>query len=555
MSRRVLMFLLVCATVCVTTGLLVRDTAARDNAPESHPSAADEISEFDLAPVTLDGQLLFQIRGFSTFPAAERAKIVRQRIEAIAADRSMGIDSLRLVDQEDRTRIVARDRPVMTVIDADSPGAGVSRQILAEQIQARIATGIAAYRNDRSPRALLVSTSYAVGATVVLALIVLVFRAVFPRLEAIIERRVRSRIEVLESHSHQIVRAQHLWQTLHGLLTGLHVLLVLIVAYTFVSFVLSLYPWTRALAEKLFDIVTDPLRAIGAGILEAVPGLAFVAVLIVVTRFVLRGIWLYFDSVSRGRIALTNFDPDWAVPTYKIARVLIVAFVAVIAYPYIPGSSSEAFKGVSIFLGVIFSLGASSTIANMMAGYTMIYRRAFKVGDRISVGDLTGDVTDVRLQVTHLRTIKNEEIVVPNSVILSSHVVNYSTLASARGLILHTTVGIGYETPWRQVEAMLLLAAERTPGLLEEPRPFVHQKALGDFAVTYELNAYCDTPHGMAQLYTAMHQNVLDIFNEYGVQIMTPNYEGDPEIPKVVPREKWYDAPAPDTRARPLTPA
>jgi len=190
-----------------------------------------------------------------------------------------------------------------------------------------------------------------------------------------------------------------------------------------------------------------------------------------------------------------------------------------------------------------------------MAGYTMIYRRAFKVGDRIRVGDITGDVTGIRLQVTYLRTIKNEEIIVPNSIILSSHVTNYSTLASARGLILHTTVGIGYETPWRQVEAMLLLAADRTPGLLKEPPPFVHQKALADFAVTYELNAYCDNAQAMARLYTVMHQNVLDVFNEHGVQIMTPAYEGDPEIPKVVPREKWYEPPAPDSRARPLTPA
>ena len=146
--------------------------------------------------------------------------------------------------------------------------------------------------------------------------------------------------------------------------------------------------------------------------------------------------------------------------------------------------------------------------------------------------------------VTHLRTIKNEEVVVPNSTIINSNIINYSTLARSRGLILHTTVGIGYQTPWRQVEAMLHLAAERTPGLLKEPAPFILQKALGDFAVTYELNAYCDDPQKMASLYTAMHQSILDVFNEHGVQIMTPAYEGDPETPKVVPQEQWYLPPA-----------
>jgi small-conductance mechanosensitive channel len=198
----------------------------------------------------------------------------------------------------------------------------------------------------------------------------------------------------------------------------------------------------------------------------------------------------------------------------------------------------------------MFSIGSSSFIANIIAGYSMTYRRAFRVGDRIQVGEVFGDVSEIRLQVTHLRSLKNEEIVVPNSSLLSSSVVNYSSLARSRGLILHTTVGIGYETPWRQVEAMLLLAAERTPGLLREPAPFVLQKSLGDFCVVYEINVYCDVPAEMAALYSRLHQNILDVFNEYGVQIMTPAYEGDPERPKLVPKAKWWSSPA-----RPPAPA
>ena len=220
------------------------------------------------------------------------------------------------------------------------------------------------------------------------------------------------------------------------------------------------------------------------------------------------------------------------------------------AYPYIPGSRSAAFQSISIFLGVMFSIGSSSFIANIIAGYSMTYRRAFRLGDRIQVGDVFGDVSEIRLQVTHVRSVKNEEIVVPNSTLLNSNVVNYSALARTRGLILHTTVGIGYETPWRQVEAMLLLAAERTPGLLREPAPFVLQKSLGDFCVVYEINVYCDAPAEMARLYTRLHQNILDVFNEYGVQIMTPAYEGDPEQPKVVPKDQWWTAPAQPVRAR-----
>jgi len=243
-------------------------------------------------------------------------------------------------------------------------------------------------------------------------------------------------------------------------------------------------------------------------------------------------------------VTFKSFDPEWAQPTYKILRVAVLAFAVVVAYPYIPGAGSAAFQGVSLFIGIVFSLGSSSAISNMIAGYMITYRRVFKVGDRVKIGDMIGDIIETRLQVTHLRSFKNEELVIPNSLILSSQVLNYSSLARTEGLILHTEVGIGYETPWRQVEALLIAAAERTPGLAREPRPFVLEKALGDFAVVYELNVYCRDAHATLQLYAALHRNILDLFNEFGVQIMTPRYERDPARPKVVARKDWYVSPA-----------
>ena len=225
-------------------------------------------------------------------------------------------------------------------------------------------------------------------------------------------------------------------------------------------------------------------------------------------------------------------------------RAAVIAFALIVAYPYIPGSGSAAFKGVSLFAGVVFSLGSSSAISNVIAGYMMTYRRAFKVGDRVKIGDAVGDVIDMRLQVTHIRSLKNEEIVIPNSEILTGQVLNYSSLAAENGLILHTTVGIGYETPWRQVEAMLLEAARRTAGLGSRPSPFVLVTELDDFAVKYELNAPCGEVRAMQALYTELRHNVLDVFNEHGVQIMTPEYETDPAEPKIVPPAHWYDCPA-----------
>jgi small-conductance mechanosensitive channel len=314
--------------------------------------------------------------------------------------------------------------------------------------------------------------------------------------------------------------------------------------YIYSQFVLELFPWTRPLSQQLLSLFLDPLRTMGLAMVDAMPSLIFLCILAVVVRYGLKLLKLYFVEIGRGMIGLRGFDPDWAIPTFRILRLLVIAFAVVVAYPHVPGSHSEAFKGVSILLGVIFSLGSSSVVSNLIAGYTMIYRRAFKVGDRIKIANVIGDVTEMRLQVTHLRSVKNEEITIPNSTILNSVVINFSKLARERGLILHTIVGIGYETPWRQVEAMLLEAAARTPRLLREPPPFVLQRSLDDFAVKYELNVYSDKPQESLKLYSALHRNILDLFNEHGVQIMTPAYERDPESPKVVPRDQWYAPPS-----------
>ena len=299
------------------------------------------------------------------------------------------------------------------------------------------------------------------------------------------------------------------------------------------------------MSQNIAGFALAPLEVIGRGLVANIPRLVFLAVLFFVIRLLLRLVRLFFETVGRGTVTLAGFDADWAAPTYKIVRVAIVAFGLIVAYPYVPGSESEAFKGVSLFIGIVFSLGSSSAISNIIAGYMMTYRRAFKVGDRVKIGEAMGDVIEMRLQVTHLRSFKNEEIVIPNSQILAAMSSTTASFAKAQGLILHTEVGIGYETPWRQVEAMLLAAAERCESPSAEPsRAFVLVKKLGDFAVTYELNLYCSDVKAMVPLYTSMHRHILDVFNEYGVQIMTPAYKGDPDQPKVVPPKDWFTAPA-----------
>jgi small-conductance mechanosensitive channel len=505
----------------------------------STPSAELEVDP-PTAPIRLDGRVLFNVRGISAYPAQERAAAIAARIAALAAR----VRQIHVVESEHSTDIWGDQHLIVRIFDADAALEGVDRHSLALAYAERVRAAIESYRQDRNPTALRLAAARAGIATVIFVASLWLLLRLERRLSALVERRYKERVPSVAFRSFQIFHAQRIWAMVRAAMRTLHTMAIVILIYLELQYVLMLFPWTRAMAQQLFGYLTDPLARIGRAILADVPDLIFLAILIIVVRYVLRIFRVFFDAVEHGTVTLSDFDPEWGSPTFRVVRICVLAFAIVVAYPYIPGSNSDAFKGVSIFVGLLLSIGSTSFVANIIAGYTLIYRRAFKAGDRIKVDAVIGDVICLRLQATFLRTLKNEQVIVPNSVILNSLIVNYSALARQPGLILHTTVGIGYETPWRQVEAMLLLAAQHTHGLLREPQPFVLQEALGDFAVSYELNAYCDDPRMMDDLYTGLHRHILDVFNEYGVQIMTPAYERDPESPKIVPTDTWFAAPA-----------
>jgi len=516
--------------------------SAQEPASTEH---ADETSP--MAPVVVDGITLFSVRGVSAFPAEKRAGEIADRIVAAAKNPSIAQNALRLDDGPLVTNIMAGNRSIMRLVDADALPEGVNRSVLARVWLMRIAEAIENYRQDRTPAFLGRHSLYALAATVVLLAGLLAGRRIRRRVHGTLERLYRPRIRGVHIQSFHILRTEQIWRILVHLENLLWTVALLVACYVYLDFVLYLFPWTRRLANNLGFFLVMPLQTMGSGLLQIIPDLVFILILFAVTRYVLILIRLFFGAVESGTITLREFDPEWSKPTYRLVRVTVIAFALVVAYPYIPGSDSQAFKGVSLFIGVLVSLGSTSLIGNIIAGYSLTYRRTFKAGDRVRIGDHIGIVDQSRVMATYLRTFKNEVVVVPNSKIINEEVVNYSTMAKDRGLILHTTVGIGYDTPWRQVEAILMEAAARTKGLMREPKPFVLQKALGQFSVTYEINGYCNQSIEMGRIYSRLHRNILDLCNEYGVQIMTPSYEMDPTSLKVVPQDRRYAAPARDS--------
>ena len=513
-------------------------------APSEAPQSFQPGQEIETAPVVIDHMTLFWVRGIKAYPAKERAQNISKRIEQVASDQSIQIGSLTSVEADDRTNLMAGNYFIMSIVDADGAMEGITRKQLALIYVPKIQTTIEEFRKARTPQNIFQGVVYTAVATVGLIILLLLIFKLHRKLLSIVEVRYAQKISDLQAKSHDIIKTKEIQTAVKGILRIFRLILVLIIFYVYLQSVLRLFPWTRFYADKLLDYIYGPLKIIGSGILKVIPDLIFLAVLFFIVRVLVKCVNIFFRQIEQGTRTISGFYPEWAKPTSRIITLLIIVFATVVAFPYIPGSDSAAFKGITIFVGVLFSLGSQSAVSNTIAGFVVHYRRAFKIGDRIRIDDILGDVTEIRMQVTHMRTIKNEEVIVPNSTILNSNIINYSSLAREKGLILHTEVTIGYDAPWRQVHEMLLSAAKKTTGLLKEPPPFVLQKALDDFYVRYELNAFTDAPQMMVNIYSELHKNIQDSFNEYGVQIMSPHYLGDPAHMKIVPKEDWYKPPA-----------
>jgi small-conductance mechanosensitive channel len=304
----------------------------------------------------------------------------------------------------------------------------------------------------------------------------------------------------------------------------LQILIILLLCYFAITMLFSVFPPTRGIADKLIGYILDPLQKIGLSIVEYIPNLIKIVIIVLVFRYLIKGLHFIAGELSKGRLTLKGFYSDWAYPTFRIIKVLLYIFMFILIFPLLPGSESNVFKGVSVFIGVVISLGATSIINNVISGIVITYMRPFKVGDRVKIGDIIGNVIEKSPFVTRIRTPKNEEVTVPNSSILSAQTFNYTESALNHKLILHTEVTFGYDVHWRKIHELLLEAAARTSNVMQEPKPFVWQTALDDHYVEYQINVYILDADLMGPIYSELNRHILDVSNEAGVEIMSPAY-------------------------------
>jgi small-conductance mechanosensitive channel len=500
-------------------------------------------------PAAQAATLVYANRPIVQFRATVLSRTPAERAAAAVA----GLD--RLVDQVPWERVATStvadvrivsigDHAVFAILAQDVD------QLTGETIDSKVADAAARLQiafdeavEVRTPSRLIRGGLLALGATLSYIGVLWLLRRTHRVSAARLSRSTERHLERLPGGA-IIMRASRASDVVRHAFTFVSVVLALLVTDAWLIFVLRRFPYTRPWGESLRGAVFSALLSIGERAVEALPGLFTVLVIVLITRFLVRLVKLVFQAVEEKRLSIPGVFPETASPTRRIVVALLWLFALVVSYSYLPGSDSDAFKGVSVFVGLMISLGSTGIMNQIMSGLTITYSRALRVGDFVKVGDVEGTVTHLGTLATKIKTPRHEEITIPNAVVVSNATTNYSRHAEDEGVFVPTSLTIGYDVPWRQVHALLLLAAGRTPGVRPEPTPVVRQTALQDFYVQYTLLVCLEQPHLRGPVLDALHANIQDAFNEYGVQIMSPNYEADPDGPKVVTRDRWYAAPA-----------
>ncbi|MBC3435911.1 mechanosensitive ion channel [Pseudomonas sp. BW16M2] len=500
------------------------------------------------APVA--AQLTVANRTVFTFHASvlgEPPAVRAQRARAVVDEALRGAEGLqvRVDPMMDSQLVLIGDRRAFIVAPQDLPGGSGDTRAAAEQAAVVLRQVVDETGEARNLHFLFVALGYSLLATLIYLALLKGAHVARRKLTGLLPRLMRNRAYQLKVGQLPLFDMQYVYALVDRLLRLFYWLLVALFSYQWLSFVLSRFPYTRPWGESLNLHLLDLLRYLLDGIVHAIPGIA-VAITIF---FIARGI----SSFSRRlleRLARPGSVPwltgETLQPTTRLTSLAIWLFALVMAYPYLPGSGTDAFKGLSVLLGLMISLGASSVVGQAAAGLILTYSRTLKAGEYVRVGEHEGTVTEVGMFNTTIRTGLGEVLTLPNSMITGSVTRNYSRAVQGPGYIVDTVVTIGYDTPWRQVEAMLTEAARRTDGILASPRPQVFQTGLSDFYPEYRLvsQAVPSEPRPRAELLSLLHANIQDVFNEYGVQIMSPHYLGDPAQEKWVPLERWYSAPA-----------
>jgi len=504
-------------------------TAAQSPSNAAEAGATEEPEEIidqqtEGGDVVIDGRKILSVyQSIGSFTPKDRAEKITERILAAAKER-VNPDTVALASHPMWTEISVGGKLLLAVSDEDAKAAGKTRAALAGEYAENIRQALTNYRRDHNVRAVFRGITYSLLATIALLAIAFILWRVSRSARGHLEQWIEKRKKHEAKKTALQIAGTYVVSTLLAVGTVVRWLLLIGLFEVYVTVLLSFFPQTRSFSHAVTGWILAALRSLGRSVLAYLPNLFVVAVVVIIASQVSRLIKMFFEEIGKGKLSIRGFYPEWAEPSAKLIRMMVLVLVIIVIFPYLPGSKSPAFQGVSIFVGVLLSLGSSSAVANAIAGVILTYMRSFSVGEWVKIGDTVGEVEEKSLLVTRILTQKHETITIPNATVMSGSVLNFTRHAKDSGVIFPTTVTIGYDAPWKKVHQLLVDAAMATDGVLDNPAPFVLQTQLNDFYVSYELNTYTDDPKRMQFIYSDLHQNIQDRFNEAGVEICSPHF-------------------------------
>ena len=537
MIKKIISMVLSCVLSLLLSSVWAADVASQ---------VAVQVAVQDEFPLVVGHRTLVTFRaGILAYSSRDRVEAAQLRLERVLDTAKVGHVSSQLIEPPSTgVAILLDDQLVFTVQPEDvNELAGETMASVVDNALTQLHQVYVERKELRNPQQLLLAAALSIAATLLLVACFWLLLRVRVRLLRLGHRYLTVPVARFAKKTTG-VKLSLLNQLLRWLTSSVLGLLGLSLFYSWTSFVFAQFPFTRAWSEQLNDAVFGFLAGVGLAVLNAIPGLLVVVFIIICARYISRFVHFVFSRIESGELHLGFFDRDTASTTRRIMSFLIWLLAIAMIYPYLPGANTEAFKGLSVMVGLMISLGASSVVGQFASGLILIYAKSLKNGEYVQIGAVEGTVAHIGLFATKIHTNLREEVSIPNSVLVGQNVINFSRLAAGGGVISQVVITIGYDVAWRQVEAMLLEAARDTPGVRKDPPPRVFQTALSDFYVEYHLRIALDEPRRRLEILNDLHGKVQDVFNTFGIQIMSPNYRGDPETEKLVPVEKWYPAPA-----------
>jgi small-conductance mechanosensitive channel len=493
---------------------------------QQNDSILQSVNNDSIPVIFFEDTLYFISTSIGSFGPEERANRISTKLTQLVEEETFDTTLLSIQEEDLAIELLHGNAIIGSVTDKDAEKQNLSKLELAEiQLQTIKDT----FRENHPNHTLstqLIRVAILIGILLGVFLMIRFINFGFEKLIKFIFNKFKHLFKGIKIRNFEVISVIRQERLFLIFFKGLKVVIIVFLLYLSLPVIFSVFPTTKALGTKLLGYILDPFKATITSFLGYIPELIMIFVIGIITFYIVKFVNYISEEVEHERLKIPGFYPDWAKPTFNLTKVIIIAFAFIVIFPYLPGSDSPAFQGVSVFLGLLISLGSSSAIGNIIAGLVIIYMRAFKLGDRVKIGDTTGDVIEKTMLVTKLKTIKNEEVTIPNSAILNGKTINYSSVGEP-GLILHTSVTIGYDAPWRKVHELLIGAVQKTEFLKMEPAPFVLQTSLDDFYVSYQINGYTDQPQKSAIILSNLHANIQDGFNNAGIEIMSPHYRAN----------------------------